>query len=122
MTVAIPSAMYIARGSWRFGSPRSFAVNVITPNPRNAKNVRATLETMSLNDGYFDGARRSGSTFAIVETAKITRIPMTTTTTIVCARATTCDPRMFTSDITTITSTANTFAHVASPSVNDELA
>ena len=51
MTVAMPSARYIARGSWRRGSARSLAVNVMTPKPRKAKNVRATLDTMSWNGG-----------------------------------------------------------------------
>ena len=45
--VASPIAIAIARGSWRGGSARSLAVNVTTPKPRKAKNVRATLDTMS---------------------------------------------------------------------------
>ena len=51
MTVAMPSARYIARGSCRDGFGRSLAVNVTTPKPRKAKNVSATLDTMSLTGG-----------------------------------------------------------------------
>jgi hypothetical protein len=46
-TAAIPSARYMAFGSSREGSFRSLAVKVTMPNPRKAKNVSATLETMS---------------------------------------------------------------------------
>ena len=43
-----PSAKNIALGSWRRGLGRSLAVKVITPNPKKAKKVSATLEMMSL--------------------------------------------------------------------------
>ena len=46
-----PSAVYIALGSPRAGSARSPAENVITLKPRNAKNVSATLATMSESGG-----------------------------------------------------------------------
>ena len=55
-------------------------MNVTTPNPRNAKNVRATLETMSRALGYVDGASSAGSMFEIVTTAKNARMPTTTKT------------------------------------------
>ena len=48
---AMPIAIVIATGSWRDGSRRSRAVNVTMPNPRNAKNVSATLEMMSRAGG-----------------------------------------------------------------------
>ena len=51
MTVAIPSARYIARGSSREGLPRSLAVQLTMPKPKKAKKVSATLETMSRPDG-----------------------------------------------------------------------
>ena len=44
-------AKNMARGNWRDGSARSLAVNVTTPNPKKAKNVSATLATMSPNGG-----------------------------------------------------------------------
>ena len=43
--------MNIAVGSCLAGWARSLAVNVTTPKPRKAKNVRATLETMSRTPG-----------------------------------------------------------------------
>ena len=49
--VAMPRARNIARGSCRAGSGRSFAVKVMTPNPRNAKKVSAMLETISRAPG-----------------------------------------------------------------------
>src|SRR5215467_931437 len=60
MTVAIPSARYIALGSWRDGLARSFAVNVMMPKPRKAKKVSATLEMMSFSGGYPEGASSDG--------------------------------------------------------------
>ena len=79
MTVAIPSAIYIALPAaggtaWR----RSFAVKVMMPKPRNAKKVSATLEMMSSNDGYPDGASSDRWMLAIVTTAKKVRMPTTT--------------------------------------------
>ena len=112
----------MARDSCRDGSARSLAVKVTTPNPRNAKNVRATLATMSLSGGYPENARRSRSRLAIVETAKSVRMPSTTYTITVWAFATACDPRMFTRVITTTIRTANTFAQSSPPSLTTELA
>src|SRR5215468_8627425 len=94
MTVAIPSARYIARGSCRDGLARSLAVNVIMPNPRKAKNVSATLEMMSRNGGYPEGASRCGCILTRVTTANKVKIPSTTYTITVCALATSCDPTM----------------------------
>ena len=54
------------------------AVNVMMPKPRKAKNVSATLETMSRNGGYPDGASRCGVMLASVTTANRVRIPRTT--------------------------------------------
>ena len=65
MTVAIPSARNIARGSWRDGLARSLAVKVMMPKPRNAKKVSATDEMMSWNDGYPENASSgTGGMFA----------------------------------------------------------
>jgi hypothetical protein len=47
----MPSARYTARGSWRAGFARSFAVNVMTPKPRKAKKVSATLDTTARSEG-----------------------------------------------------------------------
>ena len=58
----------------------------------------------------------------IVATAKIVRIPITTTTTTVCALATACDPTTLSPAITTTTATANTLPQVSSPSVTALLA
>ena len=89
----------------------------MTPNPKKAKNVSAMLAMMSATDGYFDGARRSGSMFASVETAKMLSMPITTTTTSVWTRATAFDPTTLSAVITTTTPTANTLAQFSSPSV-----
>jgi hypothetical protein len=43
----MPRATKMARGSWREGFGRSFAVKVTTPKPRKAKKVSATLEKMT---------------------------------------------------------------------------
>ncbi len=51
VAVVRPSARAIARGSSRAGSRSSATVNVITPKPRNAKNVRAMLAMIFENDG-----------------------------------------------------------------------
>src|SRR5215475_15307915 len=113
MTVAIPSARYIALGSCKDGLARSLAVNVMMPKPRKAKNVSATLETMSRAGGYPDGASSDGSMLASVTTAKTTRIPTTTYTITVCAFATSLDPTTFTAVMTTMTSAAKNFAQAA---------
>ena len=78
MMVAIPSARYIARGSWRDGLARSLAVKVMMPKPRKAKNVSATAEMMSRSGGYFDGASSDGFMLTSVTTANTVRIPSTT--------------------------------------------
>ena len=50
------------------------------PKPRKAKKVSATLEMMSLHDGYPDGASSDGCMLTRVTTAKKVRIPRTTKT------------------------------------------
>ncbi len=60
--------------------------------------------------------------FARVVAAKIDRIPMTTTTTTVCTRATAWEPTMLSSVMAATTPTANTLSHVVLPSANAELA
>ena len=55
-------------------------------------------------------------------TANTVRIPTTTTTTIVCARATAREPRMLSPLMTTTTSTANTFTQAVLPSATAPLA
>ena len=123
MTVAIPSAMNIARGSWRDGLRRSFAVKVMMPKPRNAKKVSATLEMMSFHGGYPDGASSDAWMLTRRTTAKKVRIPTTTTTITLCAFATSFDPAMFTPVMTTMMSAANTLIQTAlSSPVSMELA
>src|SRR3974390_2808087 len=122
MTVAIPSARNMARGSCRRGCDKSLAVKVMTPKPRKAKKVSATLEMMSLADGYPDGASRWGWRLARVDTAKTVRLPMTTTTTTVCALATALDPRTLSIVMTQMSRTANTLTQVVFESVSAELA
>jgi hypothetical protein len=95
-------------------------VNVITPKPRKAKKVSATLDTMCWTSGYFEGASSEGSMFAIVTTANTQRIPTTTKTIALCSRATTVDPAMFTPVITITTAAANTVAHTVESSVKIE--
>jgi hypothetical protein len=94
----------------------------MTPKPRKAKNVRATLATMSLKGGYSAEARSPGSMLVRVAMAKTMREPKTTITTTVWAWATAFEPATLRSDITTITSTANVSSHPAPPSVNISLA
>ena len=97
-------------------------MKVMTPKPRKAKKVSATLDTMSRSGGYPDTASRSQSTLASVVTAKMPRIPTTTTTTTVCARATAWEPRTLSAVMTTTSSTANVFVHAAPPSAKAALA
>ena len=78
MTVAIPSARNIARGSWRDGLARSLAVKVMMPKPRKAKKVSATDEMMSRADGYPENASSDGWMLTSVTTEKKARIPSTT--------------------------------------------
>jgi len=78
MTVAIPSARYIARGSCRDGLARSLAVKVMMPKPRKAKKVSATDEMMSCTGGYFDGASSEGVMLTNVTIEKKVRMPSTT--------------------------------------------
>ena len=94
---------------------RSLAVKVTTPKPRKAKNVRATLATMSLKDGYPEKARRCGSRLDSVATEKTVRMPITTTTTTVWARATAVEPTVLSALITSTTRTAKTLIHASSP-------
>ena len=51
VAVVNPSARPTALGSSRLGSRRFATVNVITPKPRNAKNVNAMLATIFENEG-----------------------------------------------------------------------
>ena len=92
------------------------------PNPRKAKNVSATLETMSRSGGYPEGASNAGLMFSSVATANSPRLPSTTKTITVCARATTCDPTMLTTVIAMMIRAANIFVHVALPPANAALA
>ena len=82
-------------------------MNVITPKPRKAKKVSATLETMSPKDGYPEKASRSRSRLLKVAIEKTVRMPTTTITTTVCALATVWSPRMLSTVITRMISTAN---------------
>ena len=97
-------------------------MNVTTPKPRKAKNVRATLDTMSRTPGYVDGARFPGCMFAMVMIANPARIPITTTTTRLWTRATTLDPATLRPVMTMSSATANAFTAAGSPSANAELA
>ena len=97
-------------------------MKVITPKPRKAKNVSATLDTMSRTGGYPEKARRSRSMLASVDTANTVRMPITTMTTTVWARATTCEPSTLRNDMTTTTSTAKALTHPVSPSATALLA
>ncbi len=97
-------------------------MKVTTPKPRKAKNVSATLDTMSWGPGYVDGARLPGSMFAIVTTEKNARMPMTTKTTRLWTRATTLEPAMFRMVIVTSRATAKIFTHAALSPANAELA
>ena len=78
----------MALGSCRPGSARSLAVKVMTPKPRNAKKVRATLDTMSRTGGYPEIDSRSMSIVDSVAIENTRRMPITMTTTTVWARAT----------------------------------
>ena len=122
MIVAIPSARYIARGNWRAGLARSFAVKVMMPKPRKAKKVSATLEMMSRSGGYPDGASSDGFMLTSVTTAKKVRIPRTIKTITVCALATSFDPTMFTAVMTMMISAANTLAQTLFSPANIALA
>ncbi len=118
----MPRARKTARGSCRDGLARSLAAKVITPNPRKAKKVSATLATMSRNGGYSDVASSPGSRLASVTTASTVSEPSTTMTTTVWAWATALEPATLRSVIPATTSTANTFSHTALLSVNISLA
>ena len=82
-------------------------MNVTTPKPRNAKKVRATLEMMSWRAGYPEKARRWGLRLARVEIEKTVRMPMTTKTTTVCARATALEPKTLRNAMATMSKIAN---------------
>ena len=97
-------------------------MNVTTPKPRNAKNVEATLDTMSWGPGYVDGARLPGSMFAIVTTEKNARMPMTTKTTRLWTRATTLEPAMSEDGHRHEKGDGELFTHAALSPANAELA
>ena len=77
---------------------------------------------MSLKDGYPEKARRCGSRLDSVATENTVRMPITTTTTTVWARATADEPTVLSALITSTTRTAKTLIHASCPSANDELA
>ena len=86
-----------ARGRWPSaadvaGSARSLAVKVITPKPRNAKKVSATLDTISRERRVPRERQQVESRLAKVATENTVRMPMTTTTTTVWTLATACEP------------------------------
>ena len=85
----------------------------MTPKPRNAKNVSATLATMSRTGGYVAGARSPKSALASVATANSDRMLMTTTTTSDCTRATAVEPRTLSRVMATMSSAANAFVATA---------
>ena len=89
----IASARYIARGSSLLGSRRSPAANVITLNPRYAKNVRATLATMFENDGYVLNASRSKSMSVIVTAMNTAKTASKVRTMTDWARSTSAEPK-----------------------------
>jgi hypothetical protein len=60
--------------------------------------------------------------FSSVATANTARLPITMTTITVCARATTFDPTMLTTVITTMIRAANIFVHITLPPANAALA
>ena len=67
-------------------------------------------------------ASNCGLMFSSVATANNARLPITTKTITVCARATTCDPTMLRTVITRMMRTANSFVHITLPSANTALA
>jgi hypothetical protein len=100
-----------------------FAVNVTTPNPRNAKNVSATLDTMSRHDGYPAGSSSDTSMFATVTAANASRMPTTIHTMIDCTLAAAWLPTMFNHSIASRIAAANTLSQPAaasSPMNSDE--
>src|SRR6476620_3230291 len=116
----MPRARYIALGSWYAGRSRS--VKVMMPNPRKAKKVSATLEMMSRNRGYPEGASSEGFMLTSVTTAKTTRIARTMVTITVWALATSVDPTMLTAVMTITMRAAKTLTQAALLPVNIELA
>src|SRR6187200_3543273 len=101
MIVVTPSARFIALGRSRAGSCMSPTANVMTLNPRKAKNVNATLATMSDTDGYSANASMSRSMLGSVTTTNTARIPTMTNTISDCAFATNCGPVTTTKAIAT---------------------
>src|SRR5262245_5489295 len=91
------------------------AANVITLNPRNAKNVSATLATMSDTDGYALNASRSRSMLGSVTITNTARMPTMTNTINDCAFATSCGPTTTTSAIATTIADAKTLSHQSAP-------
>ena len=79
----------------------------MTPKPRNAKKVSATLETICRSEGYPEKASRSRSMFDRVATENTVRMPTTTMTTTVCALATTWEPKTLSPAMTSRTRIAN---------------
>ena len=86
-------------------------MNVITPKPRNAKNVSATLaDDVARPVGSQTGRAAAKSAFASVVTANTERMPMTTTTTTDWTLATACEPKALSAVIATMRSAAKAFA------------
>ena len=84
--------------------------------------MRATLEKMSRNGGYPDGASSAVSMFAIVTIANSAKIPITITTITLCARATSVEPATFTIIMTSTIRPANAFAQTTLSFANISLA
>ena len=95
----------------------------MTPKPRNAKKVSATLAAMSPAGGYSDGASSAKSAVASVVTANRERMPITITTTTDCTRATACEPNALSAVMATMRRAANALvAHTGSSAPTAELA
>ena len=98
-------------------------MKVMTPKPRNAKNVRATLAMISRTPGYPAGASRAGFQLAIVTMAKTVRMRehdrSRSRTALARPRS---SPTALSAVITSTSRTANTFAQVGSSSATTELA
>ena len=87
-------------------------MNVITPKPRNAKKVSATLAMISRTPGYDETASSEGSMFQIVTAENSSRVPTTIHTITLCTRATALEPTILIHSMPT-SSTAKTLAHAA---------
>jgi len=91
------------------------AAKVITLKPRNAKNVSATLATMSDTDGYSLNASMSRSMLGSVTATNTARIPTMMNTISDCALATSCGPVTTTKAIATTIAEVKTLSHQSAP-------